>query len=469
MLEGAKNSIEKVGVTVVGYKKSSFEPSGENFRVRFSRFAIGKDEQSKKQTGVLYASESKNCDLSDGRLTCGAGASAFTNAQGAELEIPEASSLTVFSYRSGLYNYKYRLGYTDGAGGVFLYNASSGAFEDILGGTSEAFVFEAMSGSKEGILMLYNASGAWTYERSGALTQQLTRNILAGCFYGERAFFAAHPFTVLYSSSLDPSVFTEDVEEAGKIEFPSDKGKIHSFAELNGRLYAFRENGVLQITAKGSALDFEAKEVELAVGGIFKGSVGACGKYIFFLTAEGLFAFDGTNAEKILAELEISPLAEGQACACASVRGKYYLQYLDENGSEKAIVVDGTGKSGYYTFYKEALSDCDGRGLFLKDSAVYAIDENAALPQGESYYFKAETEFLRSGEKTLKSLCLKGEGSVNVILSSERGKRETEVDLAGGEAVLPIGLKGKAFSLEFRLQRGSSVKEAEAELYALKK
>ncbi|MBQ8659106.1 MAG: hypothetical protein IJ506_08210 [Clostridia bacterium] len=454
---------------MVGYTKSNFEPSGKNFRVRFSRFSLGKGKQAEKQSGVLYGSESKNCDLSDGRLTCGVGASAFTNAQGAELEIPEASSLTVFSYRSGLYNYKYRLGYTDGAGGVFLYNTSSGAFEDILGGTSEAFVFEAMSGSKEGILMLYNASGAWTYARSGTLTQQLTRNILAGCFYGERAFFAAHPFTVLYSSSLDPSVFTEDVEEAGKIEFPSDKGKIHSFAELNGKLYAFRENGVLQITAKGSALDFEANEIELAIGGIFKGSVGACGKYIFFLTAEGLFAFDGTGVEKILTELEIFPLAEGQACTNACVRGKYYLQYLDRSGSKKAIVVDGTGKSGYYTFYKKALSDCDGRGLFLKDSAVYAIDENAALPQGESYYFKAETEFGVTGEKTLKTLRLKGEGLLKAVLSSERATREFEVDLTGGDAVLKIGLKGKAFSLEFHLQKGSAVKEAEAELYALTK
>ncbi len=449
---------------MVGYQKKAVAPKGKEGRVDFEGFALGREKN--KNTGVLYAKESKNCDVSDGKLRCGVGCSPFADAYGAEKSITGATGLTVFSYRSGLYNYKHRLGYTNGAGGLFLYNASSGVFEDILGGGSEVRTFEGMNGKKEVLLFVYGDEGGWVYSRSGTLTQLFSRKVQAGCFYGERAFFFEYPFALNYSTALEPENFEIGVEEGGKVELPVLRGEVHSFAALNGYLYCFGEKGAVRLRADGSALDFETEQVELAINGILKGSVRACGEYIFFLTKEGLWKFDGRKADRALENLEIFPQAE-QTCLSASANGNYYLQYVDDGGLTRSLVVDGKGENGYFSFIKQALSDCEGRGLFLENGYAYKVDERGNLPQGESYSFDAECDFGCAEEKTVKSLSVQGRGKVAFTLVSERGEKSFEVDLTDGEKEISVKLKGRKFALRIRLQAGGEISKLGAKVYRL--
>ena len=449
---------------MVGYQKKSVAPKGKERRVEFTRFALGRNQ--KQTAGVLYAKESKNCDLAGGKLRCGIGRSPFSDAYGAEKAITDATGLTVFSYRSGLHNYKHRLGYTNGGGGLFLYNASSGAFEDILGGGSDVSTFLGISGKKEVLLFVYGDEGGFVYTRSGTLTQLFSKKVQAGCFYGERAFFFEYPFALNYSKALEPENFEIGVEEGGKVELPVLRGKVHSFAPLNGRLYCFGEQGGVRLTAEGSALEFEVEDLQLGVSGIFKGSVRVCGEYIFFLTKEGLWKFDGNKVQRAVENLQILPKA-AQTCLSASAHGNYYLQYTEEGGETRSLVVDGKGENGYFSFVKTALSDCEGRGLFLENGYAYQVDGRGDLPQGESYFFDAECDFGCTEEKTVKSLAIQGRGKVEFTFVSERGEKSFEVDLTDGEKQIPVKLKGKNFLLRIRLQAGGEIEKLGANVFCL--
>jgi len=444
----------------------AIKPKGKERRVRFDRFALGL-ENGKSVDGTLVATHSKNCDLSEGTLRCGVGRSPFTDAYGAEKSIEGATALTVFSYRSGLHNYKYRFGYTNGAGGLFLYNQSSGAFEDVLGAGSEVQLFEAMNGSKEVVLFAYGDGGAWSYVRSGTLTKVFSRKTVAGCFYGERAFLVNYPFTLNYSVALAPENFESGVEEGGKIELPVRRGILHSFAELDGCLYGFCDEDVVRLRAQGSALDFQAERVDVAVGEIYKGSVRACGRYVFFLTADGLWAFDGKNAKRVLEELKILPAQEERKCFSASVGGKYYLEYVDRAGETRSIVVNQDGKSGYFSYSKSVLSDCAGRGLFLENGYAYRVDDKGSLPEGEVYSFDSECDFGCLEEKTLKTLTVNGRGKAKIKIASERAEKSLDVELADGEKEFDVQLKGKRFSLRIRLQEGCEISSLGACVYCL--
>jgi hypothetical protein len=235
--------------------------------------------------------------------------------------------------------------------------------------------------------------------------------------------------------------------------------------QLGDYFYGFRERGIVKIAAKSSALDFEVKEIAVAGGRIFEGSVAACGDKIFFLAEEGLFVFDGKSAKRILENMRISPRRGGQVCVHSVGGGVYCVQYADENNEWRSVVVERGGESGYYSFYKEGLSSSRGKGLCFYNNRIYELDERGSLPIEARAFFEAETDFGYDGEKSLKALSFRGQGRFAVTVKGESGQKRRIVEFTDGKAKLFVGMKGRTYTLTIEPYAGAKIAEMTAEIF----
>ncbi len=445
-------------------KRVGFSLRGGNRTVVYRGFAYGEGEKS----GVLYAKDSRNCSLKDGQIARGVGALALADSFGAGTEIVHSfvKRLAVLPYRLSAQSYSSFTAYATMTG-VYFYDYATGEYKLVYEGEDVKGFVPCLDGEGEYSFLLLDKTGARAADKKGALTELFTGTVVrAACFYGERAFFAAEPFTIRYSATFSPTELSVSVDEGGSAQLPSEGGEIHSLVRLGEYFYGFREREIVRISAKGSALEFEAVEIAVSGGRIFEGSVAACGEQIFYLAEEGLFAFDGKRARRILADMRISPRRGEQVCVQAVGGGAYFVQYADENNEWRSVVVERGGESGYYSFYKEGLSSSAGKALCLYNRRICELDERGNLPIEESAYFEAETDFGIRGEKALKSLTLKGKGRVAVTVTGERSSRRRIVELTNGTGKLAVGMKGEKYTLKFEPYAGARIVEVAASVYS---
>ena len=239
------------------------------------------------------------------------------------------------------------------------------------------------------------------------------------------------------------------------------------FAELNGALYVFRDFGVVRLNVRGKASSFSVEPMPYGGSQIYGDSVVACGDKIFFMAKDGLWAFDGKTFEKSNVGKRILPNWSAPNFRAAYGCGKYILQYTDNGGENRSIVISGDGKSGYFSYYKNALSSSMGYALCYRNNAIEFVAEDGKLPSGERYWFTGRTNFGVRGRKTLKSITLTGRGSVQFSVATEEAEREFSVDLSGGSQTVRVDLKGDIFYPKFVLSAGTEVCAMSAEVIAI--
>ena len=166
-----------------------------------------------------------------------------------------------------------------------------------------------------------------------------------------------------------------DPDKAGYIDFEEGKGNIVALVSFRERLYILFERGIFRMRAGGEAADFAAEEMPFCGGEILSGSVTLSGENICFLTAEGLFAFDGRcdHLEK-RGEIDFS-----HPVSAFDLGGKYAAAVTLKTGETALYVYDFSEKAGRF-LYLGGLRAGE-RENFLTGKDVYRFTERG-LPLG---------------------------------------------------------------------------------------
>ena len=85
------------------------------------------------------------------------------------------------------------------------------------------------------------------------------------------------------------------------------------------------------------------------------------------------------------------------------------------------------------------------------------------MPSGESRIATSYPfDFGKNSEKTLRRVCLAGQGTVELVVRSERGFKKANLDLSTGGAAATV-LKGRRFEIELALSADAAVESVEVE------
>lgn len=442
-------------------------------RVKIERFAYFETEKERGalDKGMLYASEAKNCFWGNGALRRGLGMRLFERKGeavklGDNLPGPKRffslRMLTADPTKSGTF------GMIGQDGGIYVYNDYTHTFSKratVEGEFTTAFAYDLL---KENCVVFGTENGIYTYKETAGLKKACDcSKVRALCFAGGRLFAAVEPAYLWYSAPFEPLDFSESLSEGGGIAFPNDKGEIRALAQMQDRLFVFFERGIFVLEYAGDAREFVLKEVDYFGGKIIANSVGVCTgekDKAYFLTENGVCVFDGTHVKNAAENLRIKVKSGEQVCVHFEFDGKYYLQFTQENGTARAIVVDNKTDFAYDTFFVDAFGFWNGDAIFSKGKNVYVFELGGDLfEEDTARYFVQETDFGMGETKGLTRLILKGEGGVEISVTCGL-KKKTKKVILDREYALPIGFKGKKFGIEISLDKGARVTALEAEI-----
>ncbi len=435
---------------------------GKTKRVRYDAFGVVEQGGCSVGQKGLVASESENCQTGES-LKTGVGVSTFLRADGSGYGVTNTTPTADYYFflpngESGKY------GFVTKKGLVFLDNGTKPLTRhDFTVRTGRAVGFDGENGAK---MAFACEKGVFLYdEQSGMVQIKDTAVSTAVCFHNERLFCVEKPFTLVYSAPIELGSFESTVDGGGQIALPSERGEIVALCALKEYLYVFFEYGISRLQGAGSGKDFCVERLPYSGGRIFGDSVGTCSDKIFFLTENGLFAFDGASVERVCANLALNAKTSDQVCAHATANGKYYLRYQASDSTEKGLVLDGATGRGYRSFAMTGISACKGEALCYANAGLCRVREGDALPLGKKAYFTVSNlSFGISGVKTLKALRFYGHGSARVYVSAGGRTRESVVDMSTGYADAFIGVRGRAFTLQIQLYNGTEIRAIEAEV-----
>ena len=460
----------------LGYEKSLLGVTAKTELVRYDTFSVEENGKGGGKSGALVGTESENCDLTDGVIRAGFGITPYLFDDGTELSgassLPEADAYFTLADKQEDGTYAEKLGFITLTGTVFLYDETTGTMKSKYAFGTRMKAVAAIDGEERTGVVFAGEAGVYFYtETDGMVECGPTKAVAAACVCKDRVFCAEEPFAIRYSAPLQPTDFSESIEDGGRIVLPSVSGKIVALVTFQGAVYVFYEYGISKLETAGGAREFKLEKLGYGGGKIFGDSVGVCsvgGEKAFFLASDGAYVFDGENAERICENLKIQPVCEGQVCGHAEFDGKYFLRFVDTDGEKRGLVVDAATKTGYRAFAPKGLSACRGKGICFADSKLRRLEKDGSFPSGTTYAFSAaKTDFGIAGKKTLESVRFFGEGQIVVMVGTGRREKTVKVKFENGEAKMRVWLRGEYFSLQIVLKKGASVNGAVAKIVRL--
>ncbi len=428
--------------------------------------------------GVLFGS-GVNIDACDGVLKPGIGAERFKDDIG-EVKTGETEktpqALFLFKAMNQGYFYKEVPGLINPNGGVKRFSTQDRVF-NIVGGAYGQVMrpLEVLNEDGSAQLLFYNSQGIWKYEDGKEITSQsncLKAELVSVCFHQGRIFALGIKNKLYYSAPYNFSEYSEDLNYSGYINLPFAYGETAGIVVYKGDIYIFFEYGIIRLETAGSSRNFNMVSLPYHFGRILFGTMTVCvGKKnrIFFLTEEGLHAFDGEKVEPICQNLKLK-IDNQWICRSATAFGKYFLEYRGLDGNIHFVCVDENTGKGYYTYSMGGFTGWQGRIFFLKDHYFMEIKEGKGLPDGEEAVFKIQKLNLPGeGEKVIRKICLFGTGRVEIKIGNGKKEKSFNVEMVNGEAELPAKLKGKDFILQIKLFEDSKIYRLEFETEELKR
>ena len=455
-------SVRMRKMPTVEYVKSRFEYDG----LRFG---------GEKNSNFLDGAECKNCLCENGVLSTGAGLEDYVTYDG--------NTVSVSSIKRPLKEVKsfrvHRRGYEFGEkmllmttnSIVYVYDPDSDDVQRLTQfGTRTKTVF-GMDADNEVYAFFCGPVGVWSYDENGTLNE-MTENANCGiaCWYADRLFFVQQPYAISFTPPCEPLNVQAVTGESGKMEVPSEFGEIVGFGALKDFLYVFTAQGILRMRVRDGVENFALEEVGYDGGKIFYDSVISGSGHILFLASDGLYLFDGHKAEKVCSELEIRPMRENQEVSGVYTDGFFYMQYVDVSGEVKRVCLSSDGKTAYFAFAADALSDGGGKGFCVQDNMVKMLSRNGDLPKNEKYYFRSKNlAFGSEKRKTLTKLTIYGEKSCKVSVTADGVEKVFSVVFENGVASVPVRMVGRSFSLTFTLEKSGKIRRVAADVVALKR
>ena len=385
--------------------------------------------------------QAENVAVEGGALCCGVGAKALAVSDGKQRRVAYFADEKVwFALTEGLF--LARKGKNDSSfvavNGVPL---GDGGFARLcLDGENEYLVFAGASG----VYLLSLAGEVETVYAGRALPYAKE--------FHDRLFFALPNAVVAYGEVGQVGGWVSSADGAGKIEL-ANGGEIVGLAVLKERLYVFCRRGIARLDVRGAGRDFTVEYLPYGGGDLVAYSACECGNYVCFLSADGVYRFDGSSAEKV-ARLPDGWNGQSEVQAGAD-EGYYYLSY-EADGTRKTFALNAEEKTVYYAFGVEALTQGYDGCYCVADGALSRLVKGG-VAKGARRFFVAARDFGVKKEKTAVGVRVFGTGAVTVALTGERGRQETRVSLAGGVGEGRLALKGKLFDVEIGLDDGARV------------
>jgi len=160
-------------------------------------------------------------------------------------------------------------------------------------------------------------------------------NISSMTIHAERLFVTTpdQPDSIYFSDDMDPTNFSLDLSEGGYIEMLDERGMPLTTVSYQNYVYIFREYGISRLVAYGNQYEFSISNLFVSSGKIYPKTVCLCGDTVMFLASDGIYAFDGVSAQRVLGNLG-SILQPSYDAVANYFEGKYYLSmrldFMDE-------------------------------------------------------------------------------------------------------------------------------------------
>ena len=259
--------------------------------------------------------------------------------------------------------------------------------------------------------------------------------------------------TVYFSDDLDPTNWSLDLSGGGFIELSDELGRLNKVVSYLNYVYIFRDYGISRLTAYADQTEFSVSNLFVGSGRIYPETVTLCGDRILFLASDGLYAFDGLSATRILKKLSAC-ITGGQPVA-AYYDGKYYLAAKiraagDPIGCESGTYVN----NGFIVYDLQTGSACVSRGYDVRgfarltpylvaDGRIYGIGKTCPL---KKRWRMPQTDLGRpDAVKEVTAAVIETAGAVTVTVTTERG--EKTLPLTAGLHRVKVGLAGRRVGL----------------------
>jgi len=289
---------------------------------------------------------------------------------------------------------------------------------------------------------------------------------------------AANPCRLYYSQAPGDTRTIENWTVAaesenvsgGFVEVGTDSDPITGLFALSNQLLIFKRDSLYRLLGDRPG-NFRIQPVNGTMQQPVHTACVRAGDVLYFLTAGGMYYFDGQSVQKKADADKVQVLLKNAnlfACT-AAVRGdKLYFAFREESddGANDAVLIYDLARGTYMLRRGFTL-----RGLFAAGGTMYLLNGNGHVcrfEEGETYdgvridaYWKTPMTDLDSKavNKRLEELYLRGSGGIlSVEAVTESGTVYNERLMPGGsERILELCLngEGRAFQLVFRNVNGS--------------
>ena len=299
--------------------------------------------------------------------------------------------------------------------------------------------------------------------------------------YYSRLFAAgdsANPSRLYYSQApgdtrtIENWTSAEESENVGGgfVEVGTDSDPITGLFALSNQLLIFKRDSLFRLLGDRPG-NFRIQPVNGTMQQPVHTACVRAGDVLYFLTAGGMYYFDGQTVQRKADADKVQLLLQGanlSACISAARGDRLYFAFRETagEGANDAVLIYDLARGTYMLRRGFEL-----RGLFAAGGTLNLLDSNGFVcrfEEGETYdgaridaYWKTPMTDLDSKavNKRLEELYLRGSGGIlSVEAVTESGTVYNERLMPGGsERILELGLNGdgRAFQLVFRNVNGS--------------
>ncbi len=437
-------------------QKKILQIKAKTKRKKYVDFSI---EKGREDTLV---GEAVNCDLSQGKIVaslCG------------DLYLINDVQPT-YPFHAWM---KEVVGYTDGVLSSLLYWLDEEYSIRLINASGEMTKVRTWFTQIPKVLSFYNQEGNETLiflTEDGVKAMRWGETQIVNIFDGADAvgfvyhdrIFAMKDQRLYFCAPQEEENWLNDADGGGYLDLAYEGEKAVDACVWKDRAYIFFGSSAVRLSLQGSSRDFKKEEIFFGGGPIFRNSLCATEDGLYFLTPEGGFCFDGKTTKKVFDGLDFS--GEDPVISVCFYRNSVYYSYRLADGSERIYVYHTKTGRGYFLSGVTGLCVCRDRLVGRFNGTLYFLDGSQSLLAVERSFIAEDCEFGIEGEKTLRTMKIKGKGNVRVAVSSERGGHSYACDLSMPAMICPL-LKGKNFRLSFIPLLGGEVHEIEADISVL--
>lgn len=424
----------------------------------------GKDESVKNFNSAKYVF---NFDISDGALKAGAGLQEYL-IDGKTVFLEDGVYPKKFFYHKNydVNSKSFKEVILCYASNGYLYTCNLFDSDKTFTKTSVSFLLEptAVSYNYDGtnvLLLSSRSDGLLVFDGVNFTEVDGAPKFSSMCVHNERVFATENDesTSLWFSDDFDPSNWYVSIDEAGFIEFPDERGALLKVISFLDFVYIFREYGISRVLATGNQEDFSVSNLHSKLGRIYGESVTDCGNYVFFLSSNGIFRFNGVDAVKILDCYDAFLNGVDNASAHGVYNdGKYYLNLkmkIDKKEQNVLLVYNLFTNTSYIMKGCKISAICLFDGQSRELIATYNDGKRVAkIVDGYGKLFdkplkkvwqSVESDFSLPCKKILYKLSINVLEEIEVVITCDNVKNYYKI--TPNKNYIEPKLKGKNFSV----------------------